>query len=89
MRVERLSQTVFTPLEDGTGVLLNLETRCYYNLNKTGASVWRGIEAQGSISLDEIAAAICKQFDVAEDAARIDLRAFLEHLARFNMVRLG
>ena len=89
MRIERLSPTVFTPLEDGTGVVLNLQTRCYYNLNKTGAAVWRDIEAQGSISLDEIIAGICKRFDVVEDAARIDLRAFLEHLARFNMVRLA
>jgi len=89
MRIERLSQTVFTPLEDGTGVLLNLETRCYYNLNKTGAAVWRDLEAKGSRSLDQIVAAICKQFDVVEDAARIDLRAFLEHLTRFNMIRLS
>jgi hypothetical protein len=89
MRVERLSPTVFTPLEDGTGVLLNLETRCYYNLNKTGAAVWRDIEGKGSISLEDIATAICDRFDVAQDAARIDLRAFLEHLARFNMVRLA
>jgi len=89
MRIERLSPTVFTPLEDGTGVLLNLETRCYYNLNKTGAAVWRDLEARGSILLDDIVAAICKRFDVVEDAARIDLRAFLEHLARFNMIRLS
>jgi hypothetical protein len=88
MRVERLSRIVFTPLEDGAGVLLNLETQCYYNLNKTGASIWLGIEAKTPNSLDEIVTAICEQFDVAEDAALIDTRAFLEHLARFKMVRL-
>jgi hypothetical protein len=80
---------VFTPLEDGAGVLLNLETQCYYNLNKTGAAIWQGIEAKASNSLDEIVTALCEQFDVGEDAASIDARAFLEHLARFKMVRLA
>lgn len=88
MRVEKLSQTVFTPLEDGTGVLLNLETLCYYNLNRTGVTVWREIDAKSGSSLDDIAASICERFDVAQDAARIDARAFVEHLARFKMVRI-
>jgi hypothetical protein len=88
MRVAKLSQTVFTPLEDGTGVLLNLETLRYYNLNRTGAAAWREIEAETSASLDKIVASICVRFDVAEEAARIDARAFIEHLARFKMVRI-
>jgi len=89
MRAEKLSQTVFTPLEDGTGVLLNLGTLCYYNLNKTGAAVWRDIEARPGVSLDEIVASICEKFDVAADAAQIDARAFIEHLARFKMIRIA
>ena len=89
MRVEKLSQTVFTSLDDGAAVLLNLDTLCYYNLNRTGAAVWRDIEAKASVSLDEVVASICERFDVAQDAARIDARAFVEHLARFKMVRIG
>jgi hypothetical protein len=88
MRVEKLSQTVFTTLEDGAGVLLNLETLCYYSLNRTGAAVWRDIESRRSLSLDEIVASICERFDIAGDAALIDSRAFVEHLARFKMVRI-
>jgi len=89
MRVEKLAQTVFTLLEDGAGVLLNLDTLCYYNLNRTGAAVWRDLEANTSRSLEEIVAVICDRFEVAEEAARIDARAFVEHLARFKMVRIG
>lgn len=89
MRVEKLSKTVFTPLEDGTGVLLNLETLCYYNLNKTGVAMWRQIEAKPGLTLDDIAAAISERFDVEADAALIDARAFVEHLARFKIVRVG
>lgn len=88
MRVEKLAQTVFTALEDGTGVLLNLETLCYYKLNKTGAAAWRQIEAGAGSSLDEIAASISERFQVDRDAAQIDVRAFVEHLARFKVVRI-
>lgn len=89
MRVEKLSKIVFTPLEDGTGVLLNLQTLLYYNLNKTGAAVWQEINTKPAPTLDEIAAAISERFDVEPDAALIDARAFIEHLARFKMVRIG
>jgi hypothetical protein len=89
MRVEKLSKIVFTPLEDGTGVLLNLQTLCYYNLNKTGAAVWREIDAKPGLTLDDIAASISDRFYVEPDAALIDARAFIEHLARFKMVRIG
>jgi hypothetical protein len=44
MHIEKLQPTVFTPLDDGTGVLLNLQTLLYYSLNKTGAAVWQQIE---------------------------------------------
>jgi hypothetical protein len=32
MYIEKLQPTVFTPLDDGTGVLLNLQTLLYYSL---------------------------------------------------------
>jgi hypothetical protein len=89
MRVEKLSKTVFTPLEDGTGVLLNLETLCYYNLNKTGVVAWGAIDAKPGLTVDEIAASISQRFDIEADAAVIDARAFIEHLARFKIVRIG
>jgi hypothetical protein len=89
MRVEKLSKAVFTPLEDGTGVLLNLQTLCYYNLNKTGVAVWVEIDAKPGLTVDEIAASISERFDVEADAALIDARAFIEHLARFKIVRIA
>jgi hypothetical protein len=74
MQVEKLPSTVFTPLENGTGVLLNLSTLCYYSLNKTGVAVWKVLEENNAAA--------------SEDAAQIDLRAFVDHLARFNMVEI-
>ena len=88
MHVEKLASTVFTPLENGAGVLLNLNTLCYYNLNKTGVAVWKLLEEAKTVGLDEITGRICERFDVEQDAAQIDLKAFVEHLARFNMVTI-
>jgi len=88
MHVEKLASTVFTPLENGAGVLLNLNTLCYYNLNKTGVAVWKLLEEAKTVGLDEITRRICERFDVEQDAAQIDLKAFVEHLARFNMVTI-
>jgi len=70
-------------------LLLNLETLCYFSLNKTGVAVWREIEKGSPLSLDEITTLICERFDVGEAAAQIDARAFLEHLARFKTVRMS
>lgn len=88
MIIEKSSSTVFTPLEDETAVLLNLETRYYYNLNRTGAAIWQQIEKNAQTTLDDIVRAICQQFEVDEQTAREEANTFLERLKQFKMVRL-
>lgn len=88
MIIEKSSSTVFTPLEDETAVLLNLETRYYYNLNRTGAAIWQQIEKNAQTTLDDIVRAICQQFEVDEHTAREEANTFLERLKQFKMVRL-
>jgi hypothetical protein len=88
MLVEKSPLTVFTPLDDGTGVLLNLETLFYYSLNRTGVVLWQEIERGDSPTLDVLIQATCKRFDVAEDGARREIVAFVERLEEFRMVRV-
>ena len=88
MIVEKSPKTVFTPLDDGTGVLLNLETRFYYNLNRTGVALWQEIERSSRPTLEFLVEATCKRFDVAEDGARPEIVAFVERLEEFKMVRI-
>jgi hypothetical protein len=88
MIIEKSSSTVFTPLEDETAVLLNLETRYYYNLNRTGAAIWQQIEKNAQTTLDDLVLAICQQFEVDEQTAREEANTFLERLNQFKMVRL-
>lgn len=83
-----MPKTVFTPLDDGTGVLLNLETLFYYNLNRTGVALWQEIDRSQAPTLDVLVAATCKRFDVPEDGARREIVAFVERLEEFKMVRI-
>lgn len=89
MRIEKGSKTVFTPLEDGTAVLLNLDTRAYYNLNRTGAAVWKQIEDAGAVTLDDLLQSTCDRFEVDEESARETLGRFIEVLERYRMVRVS
>ena len=88
MIVEKSPLTVFTPLDDGTGVLLNLETLFYYNLNRTGVALWQEIDRSNSATLKALIESTCRRFDVPEDGARRDIVEFIERLKEFKMVRV-
>jgi hypothetical protein len=91
MQVQKASpsSTVFTPLADGTAVLLNLDTLAYYSLNRTGALVWQQIEEKTAVSLDELVRLVCERFEISPDRSRSTLIPFLDQLAGLNMVRVS
>ena len=89
MHIEKSSQTVFTPLADGNGVLLNLETLFYYNLNRTGSVLWQQIEAGKDLTLDDLLRSTCEQFEVDETSAHQFISAFVKQLEQLNMIRVS
>ncbi len=78
-------QVLFTELEDGTGVLLHLDTKFYYTLNATGVVVWKGL-AEAAPSLAAIAAKIAATFRVEPEAAAKDVEALLAELLADGLV---
>jgi len=88
MQVEKLTTTVFTPLDDGTGVLLNLTTLFYYSLNRTGVALWQELEQHNPSALEDLVRSTCGRFDIAEDAARHHITAFVGQLEELKMVRV-
>jgi hypothetical protein len=88
MVVEKLSSAVYTPLDDGTGVLLNLETLVYFSLNRTAAAVWQQIEAHKSSSFDELTALVCEKFDVSANTAHQEIVSFVRRLEQLGVVHL-
>ena len=89
MKIEKSSSTVFTPLADGKGVLLNLDTLCYYSLNRTGAALWQQIEEKKVVMFDDLIDSTCRRFEVEKENAGKEVEAFLERLETFKMIRTG
>jgi hypothetical protein len=89
MKVEKVSSTVFTPLGDGTGVLLHLETLWYYSLNRTASAVWQLIEEKKVLALDDLIDATCERFEVDHEEARQTIRSFIEKLVEYKMVSVS
>lgn len=89
MIVEKSAPTVFTALDDGTGVLLNLETLLYYSLNKTGVAIWQEIErSEKPAPVDLLAETICRRFEIDQEGARRGIVTFVNRLAELKMIRV-
>ena len=86
------SKTFITPspdvhctVLDEEAVLLNLENGLYYTLNRVGTATWELFT--GDKTLSEIHGAICSRFEVAEDRARNDLVALVNHLGQEGLIQ--
>lgn len=73
-------QVLFTELDDGTGVLLNLDTKFYYSLNRTGVFVWKAIHTDASQTLLGIARRLTEAFRVTLEDAERDVVAVVEEM---------
>lgn len=79
---------VFTPLEDGTGVLLNLETLFYYSLNRTGVALWKEIDSKKVLTADELVRSICDRFEISDDVASREIGQFVARLQELKIIRV-
>ncbi len=72
-------QALFTELDDGTGVVLHLETKFYYTLNPTAVFVWKSLTAAPA-SASAIAEALTREFRVERAEAERDIAAILAEM---------
>ncbi len=77
-------QALFTELDDGTGVLLHLETKFYFTLNPTAVVVWKSL-GQG-VSSAAIADRLTATFRVEREVAERDVTAILEEMLSGGLV---
>jgi hypothetical protein len=73
-------QVLFTQIDDGSAVLLHLDTKFYYTLNRTGVVVWKALCEGKAPSIEAIGEAIAAEFRVAPEAATRDVEALLDEL---------
>ena len=76
---------VFTEFDEGEGILVDLNTKKYFQLNETAVIVWRGLEKNQP--LDEIVSEIVKTYDITDAHAGESVQRLLDKLQAFKLVR--
>ena len=75
---------VVTDFDGGEGILVDLNTKKYYQLNETAMIVWKGLE-QGK-STNEIAADITSSYEVALEKATISVERIVDNFQTYKLV---
>jgi hypothetical protein len=76
---------VFTEFDGGEGLLVDLDTKKYFQLNPTATLVWRGLE--GGKTLEEIVGDMTAEYEVSPEHAARSVRRLLGGLQDFRLVR--
>jgi coenzyme PQQ synthesis protein D (PqqD) len=87
MNVTKLStgkHVVVTDFDGGEGILVDLNTKKYYQLNETAMIVWKGLEKGKTTS--EIAADITSDYEVALDKARISVERIVDNFQTYKLL---
>lgn len=79
-----LDHIVATDFEGGEGVLVDLNTKKYYQLNETAMLVWRGVE--GGRDLEEIVAEMTAAYDITRERARESVEKILRNFQSLKLV---
>jgi len=75
---------VVTDFDGGEGILVDLNTKRYYQLNETAMLVWRGLEQGKSIS--EIAADFTCVYQVEPERATTSVQRMVDSLQTYKLV---
>lgn len=75
---------VVTDFDGGEGILVDLNTKKYYQLNETAMIVWKGLE-QGK-TMSEIVAEIISKYEVALDKATASVQRIVDNFQTYKLV---
>jgi hypothetical protein len=84
-KVRSNQRCLLTELEDGTGVLLHLDTKFYFTLNDTGVFVWKQLVRDAS-SGPELAEQLSERFEVNVEQAFRDVISLLVELEANQLI---
>jgi hypothetical protein len=76
---------VFTEFDGGEGVLVDLNTKKYFQLNETAMFVWRRLEKGQHVN--EIVGDMMAEYDVTPEHAQESVRKLLGNLQTFKLVQ--
>lgn len=75
---------VVTDFDGGEGILVDLDTKRYYQLNETAMIVWKGLE-QGK-SLNEIVNEFTSSYEVETDHAAVSVQRLVDSFQTYKLV---
>ena len=75
---------VVTDFDGGEGILVDLNTKRYFQLNETAMIVWKGLEQGKSIS--EIVADFTASYEVEPDRATLSIERLLNSFQIYKLV---
>jgi len=85
LRIEK--DVVYTDFQGTGGILVDLNTKQYYQLNETGSLIWRGLE-NGS-SVQDIISEMQSLYEVSVEHAQTSVEKLLLSLESRKLVRRG
>lgn len=77
---------VFTEFDTGEGILVDLNSKKYFQLNQTATLVWRGLAA--GRPRDEIIREMISEYEVEAEQATRSVERLLANLRDFKLVHL-
>ena len=75
---------VATNFDGGEGILVDLNSKKYYQLNETAMVVWKGLE-QGKTT-SEIAADITSNYEVGLDRATLSVQRIVDNFQTYKLL---
>jgi hypothetical protein len=86
VELELHPKCLLTELEDGTGVVLNLDTKFYHTLNATAVTLWKSLE-RGARTSTQLASTLVREFEVDEAQALSDIAVALREFEQEGFLR--
>jgi hypothetical protein len=80
-----LKDIVYTDFQGTGGILVDLNTKQYYQLNETGSLIWRALEKGNSV--EDIVSEMRTVYEVSEERAHLSVQKLLLNLESSNLVR--
>lgn len=75
---------VVTDFDGGEGILVDLDTKKYFQLNETAMLVWKGLE-QGK-TINEIISDVTSNYEVSPEKAALSVRRAVDSFQNYKLV---
>ena len=76
---------IFTDLGDGDGVLVDLDSKQYFQLNETATLIWRAL-AQG-MAAEEISRELTEEYEVTPEHAQASVEKAIRDFTVYRLLK--